>query len=332
MYEKIITHNDFDGLASAAICSFFYEVDFIQFAGPNSIANAQISIGDNDIVCDLPYPLSCGRWFDHHEGNIEELKYRNIDPATIPGHSDLQPSCARVCFNFLSKQKRLPAHFTDLVAEADMIDSFDYQSIEDWRRETPGKIIDAAIRVKGNFNQRQKHNLMREWIYLLRDRAIAEVAQTPSIQSLYQQYLNEEAEMLKLIRQNANFHPHDTNQEIIILDFIHYKWRPSIIKNLAYLEYPRAKAVLELNALHKRGTKTNNFGVSMALSLTLNGVSHQHDVGEIMRELNIGDGHAGAAGGTVYCRSKNEMLNEKSRILDELIDIWQEQESSEAAS
>jgi len=322
MYEKIITHNDFDGLVSAAICSFFYDVESIQFAGPNTITHAQISIGDQDIVCDLPYPLTCGLWFDHHAGNLEELKYRNIDPATIPGHFDLQPSCARVCFNYLAPLKTLPAHFSGMVDEADIIDSFNYPSIEAWCRETPGKIIDAAIRVKGQMDLREKQDLMREWILLLRDRSITEVAATPSIQANYQQLLAEEEEMRNLIRQNASFHPKDPQQEVIILDFTHFKWRPSIVKNLAYLEFPRARAVVELNALFKRGVKTNDFGLSMALSLTLNGVPHRYDVGEIMRELNIGDGHAGAAGGTVYCQSKNDMLREKNQILNELIAIW----------
>ncbi len=325
MYEKIITHNDFDGLASAAICSEIYQIDDIQFAGPNTITNSQITITENDIVCDLPYPLICGLWFDHHEGNLDELKYRKIDPATIPGSFEVLPSCAHVCYNYANKIKPLPAHFADLVREADIIDSFSYQSIEEWRQETSGKIIEGAIKARGNIELREKWSLMRNWITLLRTLPLAEVARDDSIQHQYQQYLLEEDETLRLIKANSSFLPADKAQEIVILDFAEFKRRPQVIKNLAYLLFPRSQAVIEVNALFNRGIKTTNFGISMSLSLILNDKPHKRDVGEIMREINIGDGHAGAAGGTVYCDSKQEMLQAKKRTLLEIFEIWKKQ-------
>jgi hypothetical protein len=325
MYEKIITHNDFDGLASAAICSFVFQIENIQFAGPNTISSAQISISEQDIVCDLPYPLTCGLWFDHHVGNLEELKYRRIDPATIPGRFEALPSCAHVCFDHFNQSQPLPVYLEQLVAEADIIDAFNYSSIEEWRRETPGKIIDAAIRAHLD-DVKQKRHLLRQWILLLRAHPIHTVAVTPTVQESYQRYLNEEQEMLKLIEQNAIFLEQDARQEIILLDFTQFNRRPVVIKNLAYLLFPQALAVLELNALFNRGVKTTNFGISMSLSLTLNGVPHQRDIGEILRELNLGDGHAGAAGGTVYCNSKNEMLKQKQHILQEIFRLWQNQD------
>jgi oligoribonuclease NrnB/cAMP/cGMP phosphodiesterase (DHH superfamily) len=324
MYEKIITHNDFDGLASAAICSYIFKIDQIQFAGPNTITNSQITITEADIVCDLPYPLMCGLWFDHHEGNFEELKYRKINAADIPGKFDLQPSCARVCYDYFSEKSLLPDYFNALVSEADTIDSFNFTSIEDWRRETPGKIIDAAIRSNFYPDIQEKRQKMREWIFLLRDKPIAKVALAPSIQASFKHYQQEEQEMLNLIEANATF-PSDKNKEIIILDFTRFNRQPRITKNLAYLIYPDAAAVLEINSIFRRNIKTNNFGVSMALSLNLNSQDHHKDVGEIMRILNIGDGHAGAAGGTVYCNSKNEMLKQKQYIVDRIIQIWEDQ-------
>ncbi len=46
---------------------------------------------------------------------------------------------------------------------------------------------------------------------------------------------------------------------------------------------------------------------------------------EIMRELNIGDGHAGAGAGTVSCGSKAEMLGEKDRLVKEILKLWKSQ-------
>jgi len=325
MYDQIITHNDFDGVISAVLCSYIYNIDRITFAGPNTITRSELSITDSDIVCDLPYPLECGLWFDHHEGNLEELKYRKIDLTDINGCFAPKPSCARVVYDyFIQKEMSFPEYFEEMVDEADIIDSFNYASIEQWREQTPGKVIDASIKAQDSSLQ-SKRKYLRQLVFSLKDRPIAEAAEGDSVQERYQRYCEEEEEMLRLIEGAATFHPKDENQEIIILDMTHHKRRPHVIKNLAYLLYPDALAVLEINSLFRHGIKTNDLSFSMSLSINLNSQEHHRDVGEIMRQVNIGDGHAGAAGGTVYCDSKSQMLKEKQSILDEILRIWQEQ-------
>ncbi len=129
-YEKIITHNDFDGIVSASLCSFSLQVETVVFAGPSSIERSLINITEADVVCDLPYPLECGLWFDHHEGNFQALRYRNIDPSLLPGRFDLKASCARVVFDFFGQEVTFPPWYEETVTEADIIDSFNYSSIE----------------------------------------------------------------------------------------------------------------------------------------------------------------------------------------------------------
>src|SRR5512136_2970382 len=146
-YDKIVTHNDFDGIVSASLCSRVLKIQKVIFAGPRAITRSQITITEKDVVCDLPYPLQCGLWFDHHEGNLQELTLRKIDPQAIPGRFDLKPSCSRVVFEYLSEREDLPAYFLQTVEEADVIDSFSYSSIEDWRTETPGRVIDLTLKV-----------------------------------------------------------------------------------------------------------------------------------------------------------------------------------------
>ena len=96
MYNRIVTHDDFDGVVSAALAGYFLEISSVAFAGPGDITRSALSTGEGDIVCDLPYPLSCGMWFDHHEANLEEVKLRGIEPSEIPGLHYPAKSCARV--------------------------------------------------------------------------------------------------------------------------------------------------------------------------------------------------------------------------------------------
>ncbi len=324
MYQSIITHNDFDGVVSAALCSYVFKIDRIYFAGPNNIARADLTITENDIVCDLPYPLACGLWFDHHEGNLQELQYRNIDLDSIEGKFDLQPSCARVIFNYFKNDQKFPDYFAPLVDETDKIDSFDYQSVSEWRTETPAKIIDATIRSRYG-DVKEKRQYLKRLALWLRGNPVEKVTKNQEVIERYQKYLSEENEMLKTIEQNSYFLPQDLAKEIIILDFTTFNRPGYVIKNLAYLLYPESLAVLEVKNMFNRGIKSNDLSFSLSLSLNLNHKNHAKEVGEIMRELNIGDGHKGAAAGKLMCGSKNEMLKQKQFVLDRVFELWQEQ-------
>ena len=323
-YEKIVTHNDFDGIVSASLCSFSLHVERVVFAGPSNIERSLINITEADVVCDLPYPLECGLWFDHHEGNFQALQYRNIDPSVLPGRFDLKASCARVVFGFFGEEVTFPPWYEETVTEADVIDSFNYSSIEEWRRETPGRVIDKTLKISDP-SLRERNTYMRNLVFQIRDHPLEEVARLPAVRRRLAGYEEKELRMIKIIQQSATFLPSDGEGKMVILDLTGYKRRPDIVKNLACLIFPEALSVLEVHNLHDRGVKTNHLSFSLSLSLKLNKSEHRKDVGEIMRSLNIGDGHKGAAGGTVYCTSKAKMLRKKVGIINEIFGLWEEQ-------
>ncbi|MBW2039342.1 MAG: hypothetical protein JRI46_07085 [Deltaproteobacteria bacterium] len=325
MYERIITHNDMDGVVSAAICSYVFQIKDIQFAGPNTIIRGEISVSEKDIVCDLPYPLLCGLWFDHHEGNLQDLAYRNIAVEEIAGRFALRDSCSRVVYEYLyEKGVSLPTYFKQTVEETDVIDSFNYRSIEEWRKETPGKLVDFSLKASSP-TLREKHRYMRELVRWVRDLPLEEVLVLPKVRERIKRYRGEEDKMFKLIQEDSSFLPNDQREEMIVIDLTRHNRRPEIIKNLAYLLYPQALAVLEIHNLYDRGVKTTNLGFAMSLSINLNNQEHKKDLGEIMRELNIGDGHKGAAAGTVYTNSKAQMLKKKEEVLKKIYELWMSQ-------
>jgi hypothetical protein len=322
--ERIVTHGDFDGFVSAAICSHAEQCDRIIFTGPNSIARAEISIDSRDIVCDLPYPLEAGMWFDHHPGNLEALKLRGIDPSGIPGRFAEKKSCARVVFDYYTDSgTELPGYFAETVSEADMIDSFDYRSIEEWRRETPGKLVDMSLKVYFP-SPREKTKYYLHTVSLLREKPLSEILDDEAVTGNLERYRVEEERMIRFIGDSISFLPQDEDREIIVLDFTHHKRRPRAVRNLSFLLHPSALAVLTLNPLFKGGVKTNDFSVSLSLSMNLTGREHGKDAGEIMRMLDIGDGHAGAAAGIVRNETKEEMERSKERTLSKIWGLWRE--------
>lgn len=321
-YEKIVTHNDFDGIVSASLCSWVLKIQRVIFTGPLTIARSQITITEKDVVCDLPYPLRCGLWFDHHEGNLQELTYRKIDPKSIPGRFDLKPSCSRVVYEYFSEREELPLYFLKAVEEADVIDSFSYASIEDWRRETPGKVISLTLNAPFQTAEDQA-SYMRNLVQQLRDRSIEEVSPLDFVQKRLKQYREEEGRMLRMVRDASYFIEQDEQKEVVVIDLTPYQRRPYLIKNLAFLIYPDALGVLEVyNLMDHQRVKSNHLGLSMSLSINGNRQDQSKNIGEIMRALNIGDGHPGAAAGTVRCQSKQEMLKKKKELLEQIFRLW----------
>ena len=322
-YDRIITHGDFDGVVSGAICSFVLGVDTFVFAGPGAIARAEISIGTRDVVCDLPYPLECGLWFDHHPGNREALALRGIDPAGIPGRLDgTKPSAARVAFEYFSERGTdFPARFADTVAETDTIDSFDYRTIDEWLRETPGKLADMSL--KAPFpNPRERTKFLDRLVRLVRDGSLADVLQDATVAGHVARYRDEEKRMVEFLRKSIGFLDEDADHELIILDFTAHARPPRVLKNLAYLLEPGALGALTVHPVFRGDRKTNDISISMSLSMNMTDKPHGKDIGEIMRALDIGDGHVGAAAGTVHSASKDEMLRRKKKVLADIWKLW----------
>ena len=322
-YGRIITHGDFDGVVSAAICSFALGCDTFIFTGPSAITRAEISIGPRDVVCDLPYPLECGLWFDHHPGNREALALRGIDPALIPGRLDeTKPSAARVIFEYFSAEKKeLSGRFTETVAEADTIDSFNYRSVEEWRRETPGKLVDMSL--KAWYPTPREHTkYLGLLVGLVRDCSLEDVLKDAAVAGQLARYREEEKRMVSFLEKSIGFLPEDTDHELIVLDFTSHTRPPRVLKNLAYLIEPRALGALTVSPVFRAERKTNDISLSMSLSMNLVGKTHGKDIGEIMRRLNIGDGHVGAAAGSVHSETKDEMLRRKKKMLSDIWKLW----------
>jgi hypothetical protein len=167
---------------------------------------------------------------------------------------------------------------------------------------------------------------MRNLVQQLRDRSVDEVFHLDFVQKWLKKYREEEGQMLRVIRDASYFIEQDEKKEMVVIDLTPYQRRPNLIKNLAFLIYPEALGVLEVyNLKDHQGVKSNHLGLSMSLSINGNRPDQNKNIGEIMRTLNIGDGHPGAAAGQVRCNSKQEMLKKKKEVLGQIFKLWYSQ-------
>jgi len=320
-FNRIITHDDLDGIVSAAVVSLATGIDSVYFTGPVSIQQGRIPTSVSDIVCDLPCPIRVGMWFDHHPGNLEDLQLRDVEPETIPGRFDIQPSCARVVYEYFKPETEFPVFMDDTVAGTDRVDSFDYRTMEEWREPTvERKLADALF--ASHSDQRTYHTFLRKMVTLLKEGSMSDALEDPVVLAKVDAYAMMEEKSLALIDQDASFHDMDTGREIVVIDMTRHNRKPEIIRNTAFIRYPDALAVLVVGNQFRGGKKTTDLTFSMSLSFLMNAREHKKDIGEIMRELNIGDGHPGAAGGRIDCRSKDEMLKVKKETITRIIQLW----------
>jgi len=323
-FQRVVTHNDFDGVVCAALCSHIYGMENIFFIGPRDVASSRFPIGPGDIVCDLPFPLDCGMWFDHHPGNLEDVKLRGLDPEAIPGRFNPDPSCARTVYSYFSEEWEIDPHLLDTVAEADHIDSFAYKTIEEWREPTPGKHVDYSL--KSDFLDKREHlRYLKRVTLWIRDYPLAEIERFDEVIRRREDYEEKEKRSIEIIRESTIFLPEDVDKVVPVVDLTGYRTRPNVIRHMAYQEFPEAQAAILIANPMIDGRKSTNLGLSMSLSLVLNNYDHAKDVGEIMRLLNIGDGHAGAGAGAVDCKGKDEMLRTKEKLLSEAVGLFLKQ-------
>jgi len=155
---------------------------------------------------------------------------------------------------------------------------------------------------------------------------MTEVSRLDFVQKRLKQYRDEEGRMLQIIKEASSFIEQDEKMELVVIDLTSYHRRPHLIKNLSFLIYPEALGVLEVyNLTDHQGVKSNHLGLSMSLSINGNRPDQKKNIGEIMRSLNIGDGHPGAAAGSVRCKSKPEMLKRKKELLQQIFRLWSAQ-------
>ncbi|MDD5087755.1 MAG: hypothetical protein PHI18_03015 [bacterium] len=323
-YTGIVTHNDFDGLGSAALLSWAYGIEDVRFAGPITIANSEIPITGEHIVSDLPYPLECGLWFDHHAGNREELKLRGVDPAAIPGRFAEAPSCVRVVYDFLRETDELPDDFADLARAADLVDSFAYPDLAAWRADTPENRVDRAIKASSE-NRRAHDAFLRELTFLLRDVSLTEAAADPLVVERAARYAREEEVMLDHIRKYRRSLDEDAAGELYVVDVTAFSNPVRLDKKLIGLLDPQAQGYVELKPVFRGGRKTHDLSVSLSLALSMQSAEHTKDMGEIVRELNLGDGHKGAAAGVRRGDSAREFQKARDELPRRIWEIWKKQ-------
>jgi len=112
---RLITHTDLDGIMCAVLLTEVEEVLEIKFVDPGTMQSGKLTVGEFDIISDLPYDKRCGMWFDHHESSKPK------EGQKFEGSWMLAPSAARVVYEYY--ENPYLEKYASALAEVDKIDS-----------------------------------------------------------------------------------------------------------------------------------------------------------------------------------------------------------------
>lgn len=312
MSAIIYSHCDFDGAASAALVSYVTGIENFKFATPENIR--QQGVSGIDYVCDLPYISGCGYWFDHHESNIQELKDRGLNPDNLAGFAIKAPSAAQVIYDHYSKDVQFPVYLKELVEAANIVDTMGYESIEDWLTDSPYNILNETININSETYPAMTHHL--NWLTNeLREKSMQEICESEKIIGRYQENIKARNREIELIRKIHAFMPQDTAQKLMLIDCTKLAYLPKFNKNLALVVNPHVDYTLLIASDFKYGRKTNNIKLSLSKNFLK---PDSKNLGEFLEELNIGGGHANAAGGMLRANSKKERDKKLDKFLKTL--------------
>jgi hypothetical protein len=232
-------HDDFDGVASAAIASLYLE-----HAGHRIAKYQPVHYGLRDwsarrlppgsAVVDFLFNPTASHWWDHHVAPFKtpglKQTFHNAPPSRY--WDPTATSCAKLLTRLLAAD--CPAlgqpHIAELASWADLIDSARYRSPRQaYLAQAP------ALRINLGFLADKSDAHLVWLVRQLRQKSLTEVARTKRVETLYQRARRGQSESLRAFKRSAHY-----QDGVVVFDL---SLTPNALFNryLPYYVFPRAK-------------------------------------------------------------------------------------------
>ena len=203
---RLVTRSDFDGLACGVLLKEVNLIDDFLFVHPKDLQDGKIAVTANDILTNVPYVPGCGMWFDHHSSENERLG----DGVKYEGLSKLEPSCARVIWEYFGGYEKFSPELDSLLLAVDKVDSANL---------TPEEIIDPKGWIMLGFIMDPRtglgryrdynisnYQLMLELIDLCRIKSAEEILNLPDVKERVERYRDHHKLFKQMILDKAVQH------------------------------------------------------------------------------------------------------------------------------
>jgi hypothetical protein len=272
---RLVTRADLDGLACAVLMTASEKIDEILLVHPQDITDKKIPINLNDILANLPYHPSCGKWFDHHL--LTESNER--PPEKFEGRYGLAPSAARVVFEYYIEKNPFLRKYEHFIAETDRLDSAQL-NIEDVLEPKDYILLGYTLDPRTGLGAYQDYfKKLVEWLH---SKPIEEIMEIPEVKARVDRIHEQD----KAFREATLAHSR-LDGNVLITDFRSLSQLPVGNRFLVYTLFPQANISMRVH------WGPSHEHVSVAVGHSIFNRTSRTTVGNLMSRYG-GGGHKGA--------------------------------------
>jgi hypothetical protein len=272
---RLVTRADLDGLTCAVMITSSEPISEVRLVHPQDITDKKVEITKDDILANLPYHPSCGKWFDHHL--LTQSNER--PPETFEGRYGLAPSAARVVFEYyLPGHPGLRKHET-LLAETDRLDAAQL-NIEDVLDPRDYILLGLTLDPRTGLGAFQDYfSKLLDWLKAL---PIGEILKKSEVEERVARIREQDAAFRERTMARSRL---DGN--VVVTDFREENPLPVGNRFIVYTLFPLANISLRV---HWGPSRTH---VAAAVGHSIFNRTSRTNVGELMSHFG-GGGHRGA--------------------------------------
>ena len=268
---RLVTRADLDGLACALIINDHEDLGEIALVHPQEITDKTVEISSDDVLANLPYHPSCGRWFDHHLLTDSNEK----PPPEFDGLYRVAPSAAQLVWEYYGEDPR----YERLVHETNRFDSARLTE-EDVLQPKDYVLLGFALDPRTGLGAEEE--FFRRCLAWLRDKPIREILVEPEVRE----------RIIRMFEQNEKFcwtlvQCSRLSGNVVFTDFRPLGEQPPGNRFLIYTLFPEAN--VSVRAQWGPGKEC----VMVTVGHSIFDRSCRTSVGELMSEYG-GGGHRGA--------------------------------------
>jgi hypothetical protein len=272
---RLVTRADLDGLACAVLITASEKIDDILLVHPQDITDKKVSITQGDILANLPYHGSCGKWFDHHI--LTESNER--PPERFDGRYGLAPSAARVVFEYYIEKNPFLKKYEGLIGETDRLDAAQLE-LDDVLNPQGVILLGYTLDPRTGLGAYQDYfKKLVEWLHA---KPIEEILELPEVAERVKRMREQDEAFRAATKARSRL---DGN--VVITDFRELSPIPVGNRFLVYTLFPQANISMRV---HWGPSREH---VSVAVGHSIFNRTSRTSVGNLMSRYG-GGGHKGA--------------------------------------
>lgn len=272
---RLVTRGDLDGLTCAVLITSCEDVREVLLIHPQDVTDKRVEIGPEDILANLPYHPSCGKWFDHHL--LTDSNER--PPERFEGRYGLAPSAARVAYEYYSPARPDLKRFEPLLAETDRLDAAQL-NLDDVLDPQGYVLLGLTLDPRTGLGAYQDYFLLL--LETLKTRPLEQVLELPEVKARVERMRAQDTRFREATLQHSRL---DGN--VVVTDFRPLETVPVGNRFLVYTLFPQANVQVRVHWGPQRQR------VAVAVGHSIFNRTCRTKVGELMSSYG-GGGHRGA--------------------------------------